>query len=93
MHTVMVMVVVIKSHGNGPVDSVDSILLSMRKSNSNTGLCRKTPLLRRRPMGRQAFKAPSQGLEGSLCSWIAGQELAQQKYYLCADTGTGCLPL
>ena len=42
---------------------------------------RKNELQRGRQVGRQAFRAPNQGLESSLCNRIAGWRLAESELF------------
>ena len=53
----------------------------------HTGVCEKTLLRRRIPLGKLARKTPNQGLECSFCHRTAGQGLAQKEWSF-TDTGS-----
>ena len=56
----------------------------------HTGVCEKTLLRKRRPLGKSACKSPHQELERSFCCCFAGQRLAPKE---CFFTDTGMMHL
>ena len=72
--------------------------LSVQRHATHTGVCEKTLLRRKRQVGRQAFRAPNQGLESSLYCWTSWPRLAQKEccfvhrhryYHITRDIGPG----
>ena len=68
-----------------PCSMLDSLRIGRRSH--DTGVCeQKNNPPEKDKMRRQALGAPHQGLEGSFCSWITGQRLAEKEW--CFSTAT-----
>ena len=53
---------------------------------TSAGVCEKTLLRRRGPLGKSAWKTPNQGLDSSFCCWIARPRLVQKECFVHRQT-------